>query len=268
MEGIVNLSHEPGGETLDPDFSYAEGGVAIDPTNELILAATYQQRKSAGNGFVVSRSFDGGKTWTKKLIAVPKLDNLDEPLDPNIPLGKSDIHTGFDRFGGLWISYLHGKLTSTPAGFEGGPVELIYSSDRGETFAHVLSQNALEQAEVPAALWPFYVGLDYTYLAIGPDATNLNYDAVWMSIGDAIDGSAPNEYQQRVWGLRVKGLGMSEIDLSSLRKYIVPSSHEAGYGSMDVGPKGEVIVALRQVNVKGSYLEQLMNNNPKSRSWR
>lgn len=100
-----------------------------------------------------------------------------------------------------------------------------------------------------------------SYLAIGPDATNLNYDAVWMSIGDAIDGSAPNEYQQRVWGLRVKGLGMSEIDLSSLRKYIVPSSHEAGYGSMDVGPKGEVIVALRQVNVKGSYLEQLVNNN-------
>ena len=45
----------------------------------------------------------------------------------------------------LWISYLHGKLTSTPAGFEGGPVPLIYSEDKGETFHHVVSQLALTQ---------------------------------------------------------------------------------------------------------------------------
>ena len=102
--------------------------------------------------------------------------------------------------------------TSTPAGFTGGPIEVIYSADKGRTFHHVLSQLALEQDEVPADIWPVYVGLDYPYLAIGPDATNLKYDTVWMSIGDAIDGDAPNEYQQRIWGLRVKGLGVAKID--------------------------------------------------------
>jgi hypothetical protein len=40
IENILNLSHEPGGEALDPDISYAEGGAAIDPTNEMNLVAT------------------------------------------------------------------------------------------------------------------------------------------------------------------------------------------------------------------------------------
>ena len=258
---LLNLSREPGGEELDPEFSYAEGALAIDPTNHMNLFAVYQQRKSKVTGFVLSRSFDGGKTWTRKRIALPSADNPDQPLDPNIPLGSSDIHLAFDRFGGLWISYLHGKLTSTPSGFEGGPVPLIYSEDKGNTFHHVVSQLALTQDEMPADLWRFSVGLDYTYLAVGPDATDPRYDSVWMSIGDALNGYAPNEYQQRIWGLRVKGLGVSNIDLPSLKKYVVPSSHEAGYPSLDVGSNGEVVVALRQVNVKGTYLEQIQNNN-------
>jgi hypothetical protein len=205
---------------------------------------------------VISRSFDGGKTWTRKLIATPKPHDEDEPSDPNIPLGKSDIHMSFDRFGGLWISYLHGQLTSTPAGFTGGPIEVIYSADKGRTFHHVLSQFALERHEVPEDIWPVYVGLDYPYLAIGPDATNLNSDTVWMSIGDAIDGDAPNEYQQRIWGLRVKGLGVSEIDMPSLRKYVLPSSHVAGYGSIDVGPRGDVVIALRQKEGMAAFVDK------------
>ena len=72
VERIVNLSREPGGERVDPEISYAEGGAAIDPTNDMNLVAAYQQRKSAGNGFVISRSSDGGKTWTRKMIATPK----------------------------------------------------------------------------------------------------------------------------------------------------------------------------------------------------
>jgi len=258
---LINLSREPGGEELEQDVSHAEGGLAIDPTNDMNLFAVYQQRRSNVIGFVLSRSFDGGKTWTRKRMALPSPNNPDQPLDPNIPLGSSDIHLAFDRFGGLWISYLHGKLTSTPAGFEGGPVPLIYSEDKGNTFHYVVSQPALTQDEMPADLWRFSVGLDYTYLAVGPDATDPRYDSVWMSIGDAIDGYAPNEYQQRIWGLRVKGLGVSNIDLPSLKKYVVPSSHEAGFPSLDVGPNGEVVVALKQVNVKGTYLEQIQNNN-------
>jgi hypothetical protein len=260
---LLNLSREPGGEELDPNVTYAEGGLAIDPTNRMNLAAVYQQRKTIKTvtGFVLSRSFDGGETWTRKRIGLARPDDPDQPLDPNIPLGSSDIHLAFDRFGGLWISYLHGEQASTPAGFEGGPVPLIYSEDKGNTFHHVVSQLALTKDEVPPELWPFSVGLDYTYLTIGPDATDPRYETVWMSIGDALDGYAPNEYQQRIWGLRVKGLGVSNIDLPSLKKYVVPASHQAGFSSMDVGPNGEVVAALRQTNVKGTFLEQIQNNN-------
>ena len=260
-ERLVNLSREPGGERLDQKFTYAEGGAAVDPTNELNLVVVYQQRRSDVNGFVISRSFDGGNSWTRKLIATHVPGKKNEPSDPNIPLGSSDIHAAFDRFGGLWISYLHGKLTNTSAGFFGGPVPLIYSDDKGETFHHVLNQNALKESGLPPEIVPVYIGLDYTYLAVGPDATNLDYDTVWMSIADAIDGNAPNDFQQRVWGLRVKGLGVSRIDLRSLKKYVVPSSRQAGYASMAVGPRGEVVISLRQVNLKDTFLEQLQNNN-------
>jgi hypothetical protein len=260
---LLNLSREPGGEELDPNVTYAEGGLAIDPTNRMNLAAVYQQRKTIKTvtGFVLSRSFNGGETWTRKRIGLASPDDPNKPLDPNIPLGSSDIHLAFDRFGGLWISYLHGQQASTPAGFEGGPVPLVYSEDKGNTFRHVVSQRALTQDEIPSDLWPFSVGLDYTYLTIGPDATDPRYDTVWMSIGDALDGYAPNEYQQRIWGLRVKGLGVPNIDLASLKKYVVPASHQAGFSAMDVGPNGEVVAALRQTNVKGTFLEQIQNNN-------
>jgi hypothetical protein len=78
-------------------------------------------------------------------------------------------------------------------------------------------------------------------------------------------------------GFRVKGLGVKNIDLScpatpdgngctggSLKSYIIPSSQQAGFTSIDLDPKGAVIVALLQTNPKGTFLEQVQNN---TRSW-
>ncbi len=113
IERVVNLSRTPGGENLDPRFTYAEGGVAIDPTNEMNLAVTVQQRKESRIGIVLSRSFDGGKTWTKKLFGLPDPNDPTKPLDPNLPIGGADEHVGFDRFGGLWIIYLTGEDLTT-----------------------------------------------------------------------------------------------------------------------------------------------------------
>jgi hypothetical protein len=124
IEKIANLSQGPGGEDLDPNCTYGEGGVAIDPTNNMNLAVDYQQRKSSRAGFVLSRSFDEGKTWTNKLLGLPAETDpnnalcgwLDghmpdpscQPLDPNLPIGGDDVRVGFDRFGGLWLTYLTG----------------------------------------------------------------------------------------------------------------------------------------------------------------
>jgi hypothetical protein len=105
---------------------------------------------------------------------------------------------------------------------------------------------------------------NYDYLAIGPDATNLEYDTVWTSVGLEFNTDTPNEAGQIVKGIRVKGLGVANIDFTSAKKYSLPSSREAGFPSIDLDPKGAVIISLRQTNVKGTYLEQLQNNN---QSW-
>jgi hypothetical protein len=84
------------------------------------------------------------------------------------------------------------------------------------------------------------------------------------SVGDALVGDAPNEYQQRVLGLRVKGLGLSNIDMASVKEYVLPGSHAAGQASIDVDPKGAVIVSLMQINPKDTFLEQIQDN---TRGW-
>ncbi len=255
LERLVNLSRTCGGETLPDDFTYAEGGVSVDPTNEMNLVVTYQQRKLSRNGFGLSRSFDGGKTWTKKILGQPDPNNVNEPLDPNLPIGGSDEHSGFDRFGGLWITY---------GGGPSGSMYAVYSSDKGETFSLIHTEEPLSPTQLPDAIRGYYGGLDFPYLGIGPDATNLTYDTVWNSVGDALKTCAPNEFQQRVFGWRVKGLGVQNIDLASFKRYILPGSDQAGFGSIDIDPNGTVFVSQMQTNPKGTYLEQLRNN---TRSW-
>jgi hypothetical protein len=261
-ERIVNLSRRPGGEYLDPNYTYAEGGVTVDPTDENTVAVTYQQRKESRLGFVLSRSFDGGKTWTKKILGLPDPHNPDQPLDPNLPIGGTDEHSRFDRFGGLWISYA--ADAPAPGSPYAGILYLVYSADKGETSNLIKTITPLDPGQVPESVRPFYAGLDYDFLATGPDATNLNYETVWTSIGDAFDTCAPNEYQQRVFGLRVKGLGVANIDLPSFKQYIIPGSHAGGWGSMDVDPQGAVFLTLLQGNVKGTYMELLQDN---AHSW-
>jgi hypothetical protein len=101
-------------------------------------------------------------------------------------------------------------------------------------------------------------------MGIGPDATDPNSDTVWTSVGDALNTCAPNEFQQRVLGWRVRGLGIENVEMSSLRRYILPGSDRAGFGSIDVDPSGAVFVSLMQTNPEGTYLEQVRNN---TRSW-
>ncbi|MBV9480005.1 MAG: exo-alpha-sialidase [Acidobacteria bacterium] len=261
-ERIVNLSRTPGGEDLSPQYTYAEGGVTVDPADENTVAVTYQQRKESRVGFVLSRSFDGGRTWTKKLLGLADPNNTNQPLDPNLPIGGTDEHSRFDRFGGLWITY--NADAQAPGSPYTGILYLVYSADKGETFHLIETITPLVPSQVPANVRPFYHGIDYDFLATGPDATNLNYDTVWISTGDAFNTCAPNEYQQRAFGLRIKGLGVANIDLPSFKQYVVPGSNIGAWGSMDVDPNGTVYLSLQQGNVKGTYLELLQDN---AHSW-
>jgi hypothetical protein len=142
---------------------------------------------------------------------------------------------------------------------------MIYSADKGETFTPIDAMNVYpcgsDVPDSPVNARRFWQGLDYDYMAIGPDATNLEWDTVWTSVGLEFNNDTPNEAGQIVKGIRVKGLGVANIDFTSAKRYSLPSSREAGFPSMDVDPNGAVIISLRQTNVKGTYLEQLQNNN-------
>ncbi len=254
VEKVFNLNQVLGGETLVDGFSYAEGSVAVDPTNEKNVVVFYQQRKVSRIGFVMSRSLDGGETWTSRLMT-----DIGIPLKPGVktPQGGVDFHTGFDRFGGLWLAFI-----SAANGFDEG--QLVYSADKGETFHLIVSQPP-DPTLVPEYMRSFYAGLDYDFLGIGPDATNPRYDTVWTSIGNQLTSVTPNEGgHQIVWGVRVRGLGLQNVDLSSRKRYLLTASGQGGFPSIDVDPKGAVIISIRQTNVKGTFLEQLQNNN---RGW-
>jgi hypothetical protein len=283
IEKVINLTRDPNGDKLFGDYTYAEGSVAIDPTNKDNVVVAIQERKSSRVGFVLSRSSDGGETWTKKRIGLACLNsdltkcpappnfpktcypakpqppvNGPPPLDPNIPTGGVDFHIGFDRFGGLWLVYLS---VANPPDHQ----QMIYSADKGETFTPIDAMNVYpcgsDVPDSPVNARRLWQGLDYDYLAIGPDATNLEYDTVWTSVGLEFNNDTPNEAGQIVKGIRVKGLGVPNIDFPSAKTYSLPSSREAGFPSMDLDPNGAVIISLKQTNVKGTYLEQLQNNN-------
>jgi hypothetical protein len=254
VEKVFNLNQVPGGETLVDGFSYAEGSVAIDPTNDKNVVVFFQQRKESRIGFVLSRSTDGGETWTSKLMT-----DMGIPAQPGqkAPQGGVDFHAGFDRFGGLWLVFISAA---------NGPDEeqLVYSADKGETF-HLIMTQPQDPTLVPEYVRTMYAGLDYDFLGIGPDATDSRYDTVWTSIGNQLKTVTPNEGgHQIVWGVRVKGLGLANIDMKSMKRYLLTASGQGGFPSIDVDPKGAVIISIRQTNVKGTFLEQLQNNN---RGW-
>ena len=172
--------------------------MAVDPTNDKNVVVAIQERKSSRVGFVLSSSKDGGETWTKKRIGLactdpdpakcppppelpgacpsPALKNPGPPpLDPNIPTGGVDFHIGFDRFGGLWLNNL--AVANRP-----DHEQLLYSSDKGDHFIPIVEMNVYPcETDVPTSpvdVRHFFESLDYDNIAIGPDATNLNYDTV------------------------------------------------------------------------------------------
>ena len=183
IEKVINLSRDPNGDQLFEGYTYAEGSVAVDPTNDKNVVVAIQERKPSRIGFVLSRSTDGGETWTKKRIGLsctePKCNCTQancpdaphfpdecyspafpydgpQPLENANPTVVVDLHIGFDRFGGLWLSYL---AIANPPDHE----QLLYSSDKGVTFTPIEEMNVYpcvtDVPESPVNVRRLYEGL-------------------------------------------------------------------------------------------------------------
>src|SRR5207237_1515600 len=110
-----NSSAAPGNE--------AEDAIAVNPTNPSNVV-TMSTLPDVPSGLFEGVSFNGGRTWTRRVIGTP-----------GDPLGNicCDQQLAWDRFGNLWMTYL--LITN-------GNVLVALSTNGGGSFTKV--------AEVPA----------------------------------------------------------------------------------------------------------------------
>lgn len=193
--------------------SQLESEIAINPTNanNVVISAVNQNNGDAA--LLISRSFDGGKTW-----AVSSLGATQDHLSATTP--RVDPHLAFDAFGNLYVTY---EVASSSSEIR---VIVARSSDGGATFTAVTAVSGQG------------LNIDYPLIATGPDATNLANQTVWISY---IDTSSK---RIRIVGARSTGLG----NLSSFTAPVTVSDSNATYGSLAVGPLGQVVAAWQTGN--------------------
>jgi hypothetical protein len=206
----IDISRAPGNE--------AENAIAINPTNpqNIVAMSVLPDVKS---GTFVGTSFDGGTTWTTRVIGKGK------------PLGKicCDQQLAFDRYGNLWMTYL---LNTT------GNVPIALSTDGGLTFKKVTEivptsptgSRSGHHAKPPkgknARSGNKHAEGDQPSIATGPNS-------VWVSYT-----SYPSKVVQAA-GARVTGLGAHGHFRGPES---VPTEDGRGnYGDTGVGPDGEVM---------------------------
>jgi hypothetical protein len=131
----LNVTAMPGNE--------AENAIAVNPTNPSNVVAM-STLPDVVAGLAVGVSFDGGQTWSRRVIG-----------ETGDPLGEicCDQQLAWDRFGNLWMTYL---LNTS------GDVLVALSTDGGSTFTKV--GDIVTNGDQPSiAVGPNSVWVSYTF---------------------------------------------------------------------------------------------------------
>jgi hypothetical protein len=191
----------------------SEEAIAVNPTNpDNIVIVTNVGHGEAGlsAGMFEGVSFDGGKTWTGKLIA----------LGGNDPLGDGccDPSLSFDRYGNLFMTYLYQVEDEVP---------IALSTDGGLTFSVVAN---ISVADLPATKSSGDTrGL---FRFVDQPTITAAQDAVWVVFnagGPLVATGAP------VTGLGRLG-GFVPVE-------VIHGSNNCTYGDIAIGPSGQVMQA-------------------------
>ncbi len=152
----VNISRAPGYQ--------AEEAIAINPTNPMnLFAFSNNQQSNVGAGLFGATSFNGGLTWTTRLVAT----------GADITAACCDPSAHFDRFGNLFITYINSAINS---------VVVANSINGGTTFSNVASFAAADQPTIvtgPGSVlgqsntWITYLGTNNLVSARGAVVTGL-----------------------------------------------------------------------------------------------
>src|SRR6266545_1010291 len=191
----------------------SEETIAVNPTNPAnIVTVTNVGHREAGltAGMFEGVSFDGGKTWTKKLIG----------LGGNDPLGDAccDPSLSFDRYGNLFLTYLYQVEDQVP---------VALSTDGGLTFRVIAN---ISRAGLPAKK----AGGDNRGLFRFVDQPTITaaHNEVWV----VFNAGGP----MAATGAAVTGLGkvgnFGQVE-------VVPGTNNCTYGDVAIGPSGKVMQA-------------------------
>jgi hypothetical protein len=191
----------------------SEEAIAVNPTNpNNIVTVTNVGHLEAGlaAGMFEGTSFDGGQTWTRKLIGLGGSDPLgDACCDPSL---------SFDRYGNLFLTYLYQVEDQVP---------IALSTDGGLTFTVIANISA---ANLPAkkaqgdnrGLFRF-VDQPTIVAATGE---------VWV----VFNAGGP----MVATGAAVSGLGAVG---AFIPVEVVPGTNNCTYGDVQIGPSGQVMQA-------------------------
>ncbi len=191
----------------------SEETIAVNPTNpNNIVVVTNVGHREAGlsAGMFEGVSFDGGKTWTTKLIALGGSDPLgDACCDPSML---------FDRYGNLFMTYLYQVEDQVP---------IALSKDGGLTFQVIAN---ISKADLPATK----ANGDSRGLFRFVDQPTITAaeDEVWV----VFNAGGP----MVATGAQVTGLGRVG---GFIPVEVVPGTNNCTYGDVSIGPSGQVMQA-------------------------
>ena len=185
----------------------AETTVAVNPANpnNVVVISNFQ----TADALMESVSFDGGATWSARMIANGSDDLGVACCDPN---------AAFDQYGNFFLVYLDLRAKK---------VQTAYSTDGGLTLQFLATLDHSDRSNPMANGKKWGAGADQPSLATGPGGTWFVYK-MFSQGGQLL----------QVRGLPVSGLGQFG-PLSAPQS--VPGSKYGSFGDIAVGQNGQVL---------------------------
>ncbi len=215
--GVPSAQSSSSSRLLNVDISErhlneSEEAIAVNPTNpNNIVVVTNVGHREAGlsAGMFEGVSFDGGATWTRRLIG--NNDNLgDACCDPSL---------SFDEYGNLFMTYLYQVENVVP---------IALSTDGGVTF------NVIANIAAPPKTTPTKTSGDNRGLFHFVDQPTIAAakGEVWV----VFNAGGP----MFATGARVTGFGQVE---KFFEGEVAPGTNNCTYGDVAIGPTGQVMQA-------------------------
>ena len=200
----VDVSQRAGNES--------EEAIAVNPTNPNNIV-TITNIQEGFSGLFEGISFDGGLTWTRKIIAAGGTigggaDGLgDSCCDPSL---------SFDQYGNLFLTYLYNLENVVP---------VAMSTDGGLTFRVIA--NIAKPPKPPGTRGPSRHG---EYRFVDQPTVVAGANTVWV----IFNGGGP----MSATGAPVTGPGQAGSFIAS---EVIPGTNNCTYGDVAVGPGGKVM---------------------------